>query len=86
MNKPVLPPPKIAPTEATNGMWQDFRDSAYWCPPFRVVFPLLCAIRVFGAVSLPISDCDETFNYWEPVHFLMYSRGQQTWEYRCVMA
>lgn len=26
-------------------------------------------------------DCDETFNYWEVVHFLLYGNGFQTWEY-----
>lgn len=30
--------------------------------------------------QLPLSP--ETFNYWEPTHFLMYGRGLQTWEYR----
>ena len=28
-----------------------------------------------------ITDCDETFNYWEPTHYLLYGRGLQTWEY-----
>ncbi|OTF77776.1 hypothetical protein BLA29_004202, partial [Euroglyphus maynei] len=28
-----------------------------------------------------INDCDETYNYWEPSHFLIYGRGFQTWEY-----
>lgn len=28
-----------------------------------------------------ISDCDETFNYWEPLNFLVRSFGKQTWEY-----
>ena len=28
-----------------------------------------------------ISDCDETFNYWEPLHYLIYGKGFQTWEY-----
>jgi alpha-1,2-mannosyltransferase len=37
---------------------------------------------LFAAVLTPISDCDETFNYWEPVHQLMYGRGMQTWEFR----
>lgn len=26
-------------------------------------------------------DCDETFNYIEPLHMLVYGRGLQTWEY-----
>ena len=28
-----------------------------------------------------ISDCDETYNYWEPAHQLLYGQGMQTWEY-----
>ena len=33
------------------------------------------------ANRMPISDCDETYNYWEPLHFLLYGSGLQTWEY-----
>ena len=29
----------------------------------------------------PIQDCDETFNYWEPLHYLNHGYGRQTWEY-----
>jgi alpha-1,2-mannosyltransferase len=29
----------------------------------------------------PIQDCDETFNYWEPAHYLSHGYGLQTWEY-----
>lgn len=28
-----------------------------------------------------IEDTDETFGYWEPIHFLLTGRGMQTWEY-----
>ena len=28
-----------------------------------------------------ISDCDETFNYWEPLNLLSRGFGKQTWEY-----
>lgn len=28
-----------------------------------------------------IADCDEVFNYWEPLHLLLYGSGFQTWEY-----
>lgn len=28
-----------------------------------------------------ISDCDETFNYWEPLNLLLRNFGKQTWEY-----
>lgn len=40
------------------------------------VLPQLCA----SLVSVPV-DCDEVFNYWEPLHHLLFSHGLQTWEY-----
>ncbi|CEO98516.1 hypothetical protein PBRA_006630 [Plasmodiophora brassicae] len=36
---------------------------------------------VAGALVLPIGDCDEVFNYWEPTHYVLYGSGLQTWEY-----
>jgi alpha-1,2-mannosyltransferase len=30
---------------------------------------------------MPIADCDEVFNYWEPLHYLLHGHGLQTWEY-----
>jgi len=42
---------------------------------------LYIAIRVSTANLSPITDCDEVFNYWEPLHFILYGSGMQTWEY-----
>ena len=42
---------------------------------------LPCVCRAIGALYAPISDCDEVFNYWEPLHFSIYGSGAQTWEY-----
>jgi alpha-1,2-mannosyltransferase len=42
---------------------------------------LILVVRVLGSLLTPIPDCDEVFNYWEPIHFLVYGKGQQTWEY-----
>lgn len=28
-----------------------------------------------------IDDTDETYGYWEPLHYLLYGNGLQTWEY-----
>lgn len=42
---------------------------------------VLSLVRSFGAIFSPIADCDETFNYWEPMHFLLFGFGFQTWEY-----
>mmetsp|Transcript_14003 Transcript_14003/g.20916 ORF Transcript_14003/g.20916 Transcript_14003/m.20916 type:complete len:600 (-) Transcript_14003:55-1854(-) len=39
------------------------------------------AIRISIANRAPITDCDEVFNYWEPLHFIQFGYGMQTWEY-----
>ena len=46
-----------------------------------VALVLLVAVRVAWTLHLPISDCDEVHNYWEPSHLLAYGHGKQTWEY-----
>jgi len=49
-----------------------------WALPFFA----LGILRYMSATSNIIHDCDEVFNYWEPLHFLLYKTGFQTWEYR----
>lgn len=51
---------------------------------FRWFFPLVALgmLRYMSATSNIIHDCDEVFNYWEPLHYLLYKSGFQTWEYR----
>ncbi|KAL1325532.1 dol-P-Man:Man(6)GlcNAc(2)-PP-Dol alpha-1,2-mannosyltransferase [Arachis ipaensis] len=44
-------------------------------------FVALGMLRYMSASSNIIHDCDEVFNYWEPLHFLLYKTGFQTWEY-----
>lgn len=39
------------------------------------------AIRIYCAAFMIISDCDETFNYWEPLNLLSRRFGKETWEY-----
>jgi alpha-1,2-mannosyltransferase len=46
-----------------------------------VVFVLLVAASLASALFSVIDDCDEVYNYWEPVHLLLYGSGFQTWEY-----
>ncbi|XP_004489031.1 alpha-1,2-mannosyltransferase ALG9 [Cicer arietinum] len=48
-----------------------------WALPFFA----LGLLRYMSATSNIIHDCDEVFNYWEPLHFLLYKTGFQTWEY-----
>lgn len=42
--------------------------------------------RGLGALVNIVHDCDEVFNYWEPLHYLVHGTGMQTWEYRCEVA
>ncbi|WOG86480.1 hypothetical protein DCAR_0205688 [Daucus carota subsp. sativus] len=39
-------------------------------------------LRYMSATTNIIHDSDEVFNCWEPLHFLIYKSGFQTWEYR----
>jgi len=50
-------------------------------PSFTAAFPLIFVARLVAAAVNPIPDCDESFNYWEPLHFILYGYGSQTWEY-----
>ncbi|KAE8706523.1 Dol-P-Man:Man(6)GlcNAc(2)-PP-Dol alpha-1,2-mannosyltransferase [Hibiscus syriacus] len=47
---------------------------------FTVLFAL-GMLRYMSATSNIIHDCDEVFNYWEPLHYLLYKSGFQAWEY-----
>lgn len=50
-------------------------------PGADVAFKVLLSARFCSAIWSYIADCDETFNYWEPMHYLVYDHGLQTWEY-----
>ncbi|GMM32228.1 dolichyl-P-Man:Man(6)GlcNAc(2)-PP-dolichol alpha-1,2-mannosyltransferase [Martiniozyma asiatica (nom. inval.)] len=43
-------------------------------------FALLCT-RLHASIFAIIPDCDEVYNYWEPLNFLTRFFGKQTWEY-----
>ena len=45
-------------------------------------FGLLLVCRCVSALLNIVHDCDEVYNYWEPLHYLLYGSGMQTWEYR----
>ncbi|XP_050355089.1 alpha-1,2-mannosyltransferase ALG9 [Nymphalis io] len=57
----------------------DLRSVAY--PGGAVALCLLISARLASAYWGQIADCDETYNYWEPLHYLVYGNGLQTWEY-----
>lgn len=49
--------------------------------PWLLPFFALAVLRHMSASSNIIHDCDEVFNYWEPLHYIIYKSGFQTWEY-----
>ncbi|RDB28713.1 Alpha-1,2-mannosyltransferase ALG9 [Hypsizygus marmoreus] len=51
-----------------------------WSPGFSLAVRILLLVRVAGAMYSNIDDCDEVFNFWEPLHFLDRGYGFQTWE------
>ncbi|KAK4699679.1 hypothetical protein P7C70_g6582, partial [Phenoliferia sp. Uapishka_3] len=57
-----------------------------WTPSYLVAFRMIILLRFFAAMYTSISDCDEVFNYWEPLHYLVRGSGFQTWEYSPVYA
>ncbi|KAG7814628.1 hypothetical protein KL924_001042 [Ogataea haglerorum] len=49
-------------------------------PSLIPILILLCS-RTLEAFYGIISDCDEVFNYWEPLNLITRLFGKQTWEY-----
>uniref|UniRef100_A0A1I7UG00 Mannosyltransferase n=1 Tax=Caenorhabditis tropicalis TaxID=1561998 RepID=A0A1I7UG00_9PELO len=47
---------------------------------------LLFVIRLAAATWGIINDCDEVYNYWEPLHLFLHGEGFQTWEYSPIYA
>ncbi|KAI8430392.1 hypothetical protein MSG28_000680 [Choristoneura fumiferana] len=62
----------------------DLRSIAY--PGGAMALILLLVARLLSAYYGHIADCDEAYNYWEPLHYLVYGNGLQTWEYSPVYA
>lgn len=48
---------------------------------FLVLFAAFGLMNGLGTRLSHIDDTDETFGYWEVLHYLLYGRGMQTWEY-----
>lgn len=46
-----------------------------------LLISILIIVRISSAFYNLIYDCDETFNYWEISHYLIYKNGYLTWEY-----
>ncbi|KAF0697914.1 Aste57867_11446 [Aphanomyces stellatus] len=76
---PVAKVGKNAPIGAL--LREELQDLRLWAPNFHSAFSLLALVRLVSALFNIISDCDEVFNYWEPLHNLVHGFGFQTWEY-----
>ena len=48
---------------------------------FWRAFALLSLARLASASLNLVHDCDETYNFWEPLHYLTHGHGMQTWEH-----
>ncbi|KAK5987961.1 Alpha-1,2-mannosyltransferase alg9 [Cladobotryum mycophilum] len=82
--KPSKPPTEKATDQTyehpTAGHAKKKRLSAYAIEPISA-FYFFFGAGIIAALFAPIQDCDETFNYWEPAHYLSHGYGLQTWEY-----
>ena len=83
---PTKAAPAPAPAPATAASTPAPSPAATWVVPaptfsWKVGVLALVVARIWGALTLMITDCDETFNYWEPAHYVQHGWGFQTWEY-----
>ncbi|TXT09120.1 hypothetical protein VHUM_02594 [Vanrija humicola] len=49
-------------------------------PSLSFAFRILLLMRTAGAMYAVIADCDEVFNFFEPLHYFVHNAGFQTWE------
>ncbi|ESK90937.1 glycosyltransferase family 22 protein [Moniliophthora roreri MCA 2997] len=76
-------PKTSSKTDVNDGILQDkVRRTAKppWSPSFSLAFRILILIRITGAMYSNIDDCDEVYNFWEPLHLLDQGYAFQTWE------
>ncbi|KAH8783721.1 glycosyltransferase family 22 protein [Hyaloscypha finlandica] len=87
-----MPPNAVkgAPKAPPGGPGSGSRPKKKPATPFAVkpigAFYVFFIANLLAALYAPIQDCDETFNYWEPTHYLSHHYGLQTWEYSPVYA
>lgn len=75
--------PSVPLVSRHSGILQDqLRRSARkpWNPDFSTAVRIILLIRVAAAMYTNIQDCDEVFNFWEPLHYIDHGHGFQTWE------
>eukprot|EP00105_Crassostrea_gigas_P012644 XP_011428699.1 PREDICTED: alpha-1,2-mannosyltransferase ALG9 isoform X1 [Crassostrea gigas] len=72
---------KTGKLTAPDNRGEDAHLESPWTPKGYTAFKILLSARLCAAVWNIVGDCDETYNYWEPMHYLMFGKGFQTWEY-----
>lgn len=60
---------------------QSLTSSAPIPSSWRVLFGTFLVANCIAAFYNHIDDTDETYGYWEVLHYLNFGRGMQTWEY-----
>lgn len=76
VKKEVSVEPSSPPSQSEND------DSSLWQSLLGVALVALnVAVRLYCGLYMIISDCDETYNYWEPLNLITRGFGKQTWEY-----
>lgn len=48
---------------------------------FHVYLTIFLVVNMAAVLVNHIDDADETYGYWEPLHYLLRGKGLQTWEY-----
>ncbi|KAL4246967.1 Mannosyltransferase [Abortiporus biennis] len=82
-NKNETTTASVKPFNRHTGILQDQlrrAQRAPWVCSFSTAFRVILLMRVAGAMYGNIQDCDEVFNFWEPLHYLDRGYGFQTWE------
>ena len=46
----------------------------------QTTFKILLLFNMLSAFLNGVNDCDETFNYWEPMHYLLYGKKNVAFE------
>ncbi|KAL4220582.1 mannosyltransferase [Mactra antiquata] len=86
LDPPVLQVTKDVPKPGTSKLKQEIEEDGPWTPGAYTAFKIIMSARLCAAAWNLVGDCDETYNYWEPTHYLLIGKGFQTWEYSPVYA
>jgi len=66
----LLPDKHISSYPPTLHYRSSSKGGQVWAPEGSTAFKCLVSARFCAALLSNISDCDETYNYWEPVSYI----------------